>query len=676
MKTLLPLIHLCPTALGYREMVPTNLSRDLLHKVILAVVLLMAAVLLLARPGLAEFKLDEATVSRQALALVREGAWPTPTDTDIPGLPQSPGKAILLTVPYAFTRNPEVAILFQGLLGVAAVWLTYRFGSRYFNVRVGLMASALFATTPWAVFFTRKLWQQNVPFFTLIMMFGLWEFVIHQKHRRIFVAFLMLGVLASLYLGNLILSLTFVFSVAANPRCLLPGDKEHGRWKPLVWLGGGLAAFFVILSPYLYQVFSGRVEIGKTMELASTSVGQKFHLAEQIDLAAAVGTGDQFHSLAGDQFRAFIGSLPASGSPGVLDKAAVWVVIAGMTYVIVRAGLSTFRRSESMESSRRNEQAYILLAIWLIVPIGLWTLSGLTPYIHRYNMLYPTQALVTSVLLLDGYDWLVAHRRRFVSLVFQYVVGLWLVALIVWHVILYVGMLDFVSQHGIVGGYGRPVQELWSAAQKARQLAGPEQLPIVVHTDGADPEYESGAAGFDAVLGDFYLYLLGDSRLEVAPLGSYVWIWDDGMGSYTVEMRASPPVPDSSPLAHLANGVDLVSVDASQPKPGQSMPVTLTWQVWNPDLASLDYGYTVQLYAVDGQRWGQVDGQFVRSVYWRKGDLVTVSVDVPIDAEAPASEDYHLLVAMYGYLPEAQQGVDVLDIAGNPSGQSITIPLN
>jgi hypothetical protein len=657
-------------------MARSYLSRDWPHSVVLIVILLVAAILLLGWPGLAEFKLDEATVSRQALALVRQGIWPPPSDTDIPGLPQPSGKAVLLTIPYAFTRNPGAAVLFQGLLGVIAVWLTYRFGSRYFDARVGLFAAGLFATTPWAIFFTRKLWQQNVPFFTIIMMFGLWDFVIGHKHNRILLAFLMLGVLASLYLGNLMLLLVIVLAVATNPRCFWPEGEGHDRWKPLIWVGAGVVSILVILSPYLYAVATGRVEIGKTMQLAATSVGRKFHLVEQVNMAAVMGTGDQFHSLAGDRFTDYIDGLPTSGHLGVLDMLAVWVIVAGMVYVVAKAGILLLRRLEQPTDGSSRRQAYGLLAIWVIVPIGLWTLSGLTPYLHRYNMLYPTQALVTAVLLVDGYDWLQAQPRRVWASTFRIVAGFWLVALISWHVIIYLAMLGFVSDHVIAGGYGRPVRELWAAAQRARELAGPESLPLVVHTDGANPDHQGGAAQFDAVLGDFHLYLLGDPRLEVAPAGKYVWVADYGDGSYTVEQRTSSAPSEAPGMARMANGVDLLYVDAEQPAAGKPMSITLTWRIWNSAPGRPDYGYSVQLHGTDDQRWAQVDGQFVRTVYWRPGDEVTVSISLPVDASAPAGGGYLLLVAMYAYLPDSVQGVDILDIAGNPSGQSVAIPLD
>jgi hypothetical protein len=291
-------------------------------------------------------------------------------------------------------------------------------------------------------------------------------------------------------------------------------------------------------------------------------------------------------------------------------------------------------------------------------------------------MLYPTQALVVAVLLVDAYDWLKARPRRVWASLFRIVIGLWLAALMLWHIVVYFEMLDFVSHHRIVGGHGQPVRALWDAATEARRLAAPDSLPIVVHTDGADPEYQQGPAQFDAVLGDFHLYLLGAPLLEIAPARNYVWVDDHGDGSYAVELRTPPAPVETAGLAHLSNGVDLIAASAGEPRPGQPVPITLTWRIWNASPARPDYGFTVQLYDDEDRRWGQFDGQFVRSTYWSPGDTVTTSVMMPVEAHSPADAHYHLLVAMYAYLPEAQQGVDVLDIAGNPAGQSITIPLD
>ncbi len=654
-----------------------DLLRRSLSTYALVAILVVAAILLLGWPGLAEFKLDEAAVSRQALDLAHNGIWPSPTDTDIAGLPQPPGKAFLLAIPYALTRDPRVAIIFQGLLGVATVWLTYLFGARYFNKRVGLLAALLYATTPWAIFFTRKLWPQNVPFFTILMMFGVYGFAVDRKASRLGFALLTLGILASFYLGDLILGLILLLAAALGLRTVMLADKGP-RWKSLAWIAAGGIGFLLILAPYIVEIATGRVQPGIALESASVSGRRQARLAEQINLAAAIGTGDQFYSLAGDKAQEFITALPAGGGLGVLDVAAVWVVVAGMAYVSVRAGFSLFRLVKQPASASPDSHTYFLLAMWAVVPIALWTLSGLTPYIHRYIMLFPTQALVIAVLLVDFHKWLAGRGSRLSVWAFRVVAGAWLATLVVWHIVLYRGMLDFVQTHSIVGGHGRPVEFLWSAATRIRGLASANHDPIVIHTSGDNPDQNQDAAGFDVVLGDFDLYLISNPILEVLPFRDYVWVKDNGDGTYQIERHTGLPTPQEQGLARLANGIDILRVE---PRTGNEMlkagrvMLSLTYRVWGTPPVGKEYGYSVQLYSASDAALGSQDGGFLRSRYWRPGDTIRIQVEIPV-GQPDALIGGKILTSMYAYLGDSKiEGVDILDVAGNPSGQQVILAI-
>jgi len=644
---------------------------------VLTAILILAAILRLGAPGISEFKYDEAMISRRALDLVHKGIWPASTISSIPGIPQPSLKALILAIPFAVSRNPAVAVAFQGALGVLSVGATYLLGKRYFNARVGVIAAMLLAFAPWAIFYDREIWSQNLPIFTLLMMFGLYMFVIEHRSQAIVMTLVALGLLIGFYLGNLILTGVVVFALILYPRSLGIAQPDGHDARRTVWLGVGIIGLLVTLVPYVMELASGRVDLNQALH-SNGGVGERVFLpVEQIRFAAHVGTGYQFHALAGDQFRSYYQTLPLPDLGGVLDRGTMWLIMAAMAYVLVRSFWIAIRRSDPPSDfpAAPPGARYVLLALWISVPIVSWSVSGLKPWPHRYIMMYPAQHLALAVMVSDGIDW-AGSRWPLAKNAVMVLVASWLCALAVWQSVEYLGMLRFVNTVPIVGGHGRPVRMLWGAAQEARGLAKPGNLPIVIHTDGADPEHDGGPAEFDAVLGDFHLYLLGDERLEVVPAGRYVWIWDSGDGSYDVELRMPPEVSDSASLARLANGVELIRVEVQQPPQGQPVSVDLTWRIWDLAAGNFDYGYTVQLYTEDDQRLGQVDGQFVRSMYWRTGDLVVASVSVPVAADMPSTSAHHLLFAMYAYLPDTQQGVDILDAAGNPAGQSIDVSLD
>jgi hypothetical protein len=102
----------------------------------------------------------------------------------------------------------------------------------------------------------------------------------------------------------------------------------------------------------------------------------------------------------------------------------------------------------------------------------------------------------------------------------------------------------------------------------------------------------------------------------------------------------------------------------------------LTWRVWSIPASGHDYGFTVQLISASGETMGQQDTAFLRTPFWRTGDTITTISHIQINGGTPPTKPYHLVVAMYAYISQTQvEPVNILDIAGNPAGQLITLPL-
>jgi hypothetical protein len=102
----------------------------------------------------------------------------------------------------------------------------------------------------------------------------------------------------------------------------------------------------------------------------------------------------------------------------------------------------------------------------------------------------------------------------------------------------------------------------------------------------------------------------------------------------------------------------------------------LRWVIRDVPEDERNYSFTVQLMTEDWGRWGQVDDHFLRMDYWHEGDMVLTFVRVPVSSDLPPGGRYQLVIAMYAFQGDGQQGnVDILDAAGNPAGQLIVLPL-
>jgi hypothetical protein len=657
------------------------MSRSRTQIAVLIVLLVLAGLLRLGWPGITEFKLDEAITLGRAMAFVREGEWPVGTTSSVAGIPQPPLKAYLLALPLAIWPDPAAAVLFLGALGVAAVWMAYEIGRRYFGLATGLIAAALLAAAPWMIFYDRKLWAQNVPIFTLLFFFALFKLLVDRKLWAAAVLLPALAALVGLYIGGGVMTVVLILALALHPRVVIDNLRAETPAKRFLWPALGAAGMVIVLLPYLIP-HAGDLLSAVTTSAASGASGVERSAAvlTRIRYAAQVATGFQFHALAGDRWRDFYVSLPVPNLNGPLDGTLVALIVAGMLYVALRAVL--FRVRGGGEAVARST-AYTLLALWLWVPVAVWTASGLEPFPHRYYSVLPAQVYAVALLLTEAAGWLSErkwwhHPPAHVKRALAALGGFWLVVLTGWHVVLYGGMLRFVASQPVNGGHGLPAREVWSAARLARSMAAPDGLPIVVYAGGDDPEREEGAAQFDALLGDQNLILVGDRGMTVLPPSCYVEIQAAGGRVEAITERPAPPLSGEAGIARFANGLDLLAVDVGGPvEPGGDVLITLTWRVWTWPPAPLDYHTTVRLVDGGGAELAQVDAAFLRVEYWRIDAIVTTDFRLAVPPEMPSDDDLQLVVGLYIYAPgEEPRGVDYLDIAGNPAGQQVVIPLD
>ncbi len=657
------------------------------NTVLLFAILILAAVLRMGWLGITEFKYDEATIARSALAWIHDGVLPTRGVTSSLGIPHPPLTVYLLAIPFAFTRNPAVAAALMGMLGVIAVWLTYVLGRRYFGEGMGLIAAALFAASPWAIFYSRKIWSQNIPAITLCFMLALYALLLERKPKALAWVLLALGALVGLHLGGFAFVAILILALVLHPRVLKDLVQYRDVSSPWwLWLAVGLVGMLILVAPYMVGIASSRGSVESALASVEREPSQSSPLFLSVRYAAHIATGYQFHALAGEQFTSYIASLPFPHLNDWPDSIELWLTIAGMVYVVVKAVVAALRRTTSAAAGDALGMRYTLLALWIILPVLMWAISRGEIYPHHFIQLYPAQHLALAILLVDALDWLAAWWPRMKPALMGLLVSSLLV-LIAWQNVKYLTMLHFVSAEPIVGGHGRPGRDLWSAAQQARELAAPGHLPVVVHTSGDNPDYEGGAAIFDALLGDLNPVLIDGLDMDIVPAqGAYVWLNDRGSGPVEVQLRQANQSTSETDeaLARLANGVDLLSiepgVDRNQGqgvRPGESLRLHLLWRIWNLPPAGENYSFTLQLYAQDGPRWAQTDKHFLRSAYWHIGDYVLITGNLTVPAEAPPDGRYQVIVAMYRYLSETQQqGIDILDVAGNPAGQLIVIPLD
>lgn len=146
--------------------------------------------------------------------------------------------------------HPLAPAFWMAMFGMLSVLLMFYLGEKFFGFWISLAITFLYAISPYVTSSDRTLWEPNIiPFFVLLYIFLIYS--IYQK--RLFMAFLPLGmvvgVLVQLHYPNIfftVLSFLFLFFLLATKK------KQESLITILFWSFLGVAAFFIVLSPFLY----------------------------------------------------------------------------------------------------------------------------------------------------------------------------------------------------------------------------------------------------------------------------------------------------------------------------------------------------------------------------------------------------------------------------------------
>ena len=107
------------------------------------------------RVDLAPLRYDDVDVLSRARDVLERGLTLTGPLTSW-GVPDPPGSVYLMLPAALAPSPPTAAVIWVGLLNVAAVVLTYLLAERFHGRAVAFAAGLLFAVNPWAVYFSRR----------------------------------------------------------------------------------------------------------------------------------------------------------------------------------------------------------------------------------------------------------------------------------------------------------------------------------------------------------------------------------------------------------------------------------------------------------------------------------------------------------------------------------------
>jgi 4-amino-4-deoxy-L-arabinose transferase-like glycosyltransferase len=204
-------------------------------------IVLLAAGLRLYHIDFTEFDGDQANIFRMAYGALHEGMLVATANGASIHILNPPAVIYLLMIPAALSRNPLGAAIFQALLSVAAVLLTYLFTRRYYGRLAGTIAALAFAASARSIFYARFIWNQSfIPLFLLLFLCALFTGAVERRKGWLFPALFLVGLMVQLHATGAMLVAPMLVALV-----LAPGTV---RWRDLAL---GVVSLLVIYAPYL-----------------------------------------------------------------------------------------------------------------------------------------------------------------------------------------------------------------------------------------------------------------------------------------------------------------------------------------------------------------------------------------------------------------------------------------
>jgi 4-amino-4-deoxy-L-arabinose transferase-like glycosyltransferase len=669
--------------------------------VVLLGILALALFLRMGWPTLAEFKRDEATVARLALAIAYEGDLPAEGVGSSFGTANLPLTLYLTAIPLRLWQDPVAAVLFIGLLNGLAVLACYALGRATFGRTVGLVASFLFAVSPWAVMYGRKIWCRTLPLVTLGFLAAVFATFVRRRPWALVGAFVGLAALVGLQLeGIAFIPLLFILMLIYRKRVSLP---------PLLV---GLALFALAVSPYvIHDALHGWPNLRGFVGYAS---GEVHFSWDALRYAFLLTGGEGIQGMAGGLYPEYLAGLP---NLWWLNWLMMGLLALALLYGLIQV----------VRGSGERRHSFVLLLLWFAIPIALQSRPTASVQPHYSVMLYPVQFLLIAILLVDGLPEL-GRRLPTPALLRQgWKSALLVVALLLWggwQVAVMGRLFVFMDQHPATGGYGIPLKYSRAAAQEARQVAGLSEpvSEIIVLSAGMDPAVDETPSVFEALLfGHPHRFADGRWALPVPDSSEVVYLvgpveppsvsGGTGWGGQGVPSDLQPvlqrletmgygqagpdiALPDgwrywlfsrSGPdredvvagltrfpeAVSFANGTVFLGYGMPEMTPaGGTLDVWLAWWVRSLPPPKTSYHFFTHLLDEAGTLRSQHDGVGFPTTSWRAGDLVLSRFSIPVPPDLPPGR-YRVWAGLYTH-PDVVN-VPVLDVAGNPAGDRVAL---
>lgn len=641
---------------------------------ILAVILLAAAFMRLERPGVVDYRFDEALLSQLAVDWIQGAPLPNRGLIASVGLPQGPLMVYLMALPYAIDSNPILATAFVGLLNVIGVGLLWLFGHRYLSPRVAWLAALMYAVTPWAVMLSRKIWNPNMqpPFLLAGVLFAAYGFLENKRWAQL-LALPFFYLQLQFHYGGLVMFVLLAWIMWRGRKNIHPS---------LFFVS--IVITIILALPFLSGLTQADIAAGQQL-IAGDGGGLTFSdAAVQVVYRFLTGSGVEVAFMLEPTITDFYAQSPP---PTLLWNAMMILLGMGVgvawrryRYFAPLLYLWAFATVVILTPNliQAHEHYFVLVipALCVLVAMGI---DGILRLLSPYEIQKPTFSN-TSIGIQRATSLQVKPILRFAVLGFF---ALILITQVVW----WRGLLTYVDTHPTPYGANSPMHYLMTVREKL--LPYPDVLVIggnVTYSGSLIWEpmlYQTAECVRDVLVegGEIAIFPAHPFAVvlppNTAPYGMMNLYRTEnpvtipmrpGEGEYTLHFHESAPEWTETPISSVDaplfdNGVRLTGYHLAQNQ------LYLRWQL-TQKTAPHNYQYFAHFLDAGGDRIGQRDSSFYNIGYWCVGDTLITRAAAAIPAEFTT-----LRVGMYAQIDGRNVNASIIDDHGNPVGAWVDIPV-
>ena len=389
-----------------------------LEWVCVAGALVVGAWLRFGRLDLLEFKGDEALALHLAAKLAH-GSGPVWAGLMSSVKVTNPPLFIYLLAPLVWIESdPAFISCCIAALNLGAVALCWHIGRKYYGRLAGAVAALLFAVSPWAVIYSRKIWAQDlVPVFATGALWALHVLVLDRRPKAIFWVLLLPLCLIQIHFSGLALTAMILALL-----WLLRPQVDWPRVKAAV------AVAALLLIPYLwFQVQTGGADFRQAL---ATLGGQQYRIPDDLRVdprlgyayprrdswvhAVAIVNAGEIEDILGlsarwvlDPQRVWPATCPRAQyfrETQGLENPLLWLeqiaLVAAWGWLAVRAarGLRVARRKPfASVPADAPVQTALILTLWIAVPVAVFVAARLWTYLSYFVILLPAEFLALGI---------------------------------------------------------------------------------------------------------------------------------------------------------------------------------------------------------------------------------------------------------------------------------------